>query len=100
MYRRSVRRAGNRFRLNRSAPLGALFCRNKRRSDQDLGIYRDIEVRDRNRFYVEEAGPSDVAEFFIQCHLRENLIHSRFNVSGTLLTLCVERADQQAGEED
>jgi len=64
-----------------------------------LGIYRDIEVRDRNRFYVEEAGPSDVAEFFIQCHLRENLIHSRFNVSGTLLTLGVERADRQAGKE-
>jgi hypothetical protein len=64
-----------------------------------LGIYRNLKPRNGDRFYVEEAGPSDVAEFFIQCHLRENLIHSRFNVSGTLLTLCVERADRQAGEE-
>jgi hypothetical protein len=35
----------------------------------------------------------------VQRHLRENLIHSRFNVSGTLLTLGAERADRQAGKE-
>jgi hypothetical protein len=33
------------------------------------------------------------------CHLREDLIHSRLDVSGTLLTSCVERADRQAGED-
>jgi hypothetical protein len=58
-----------------------------------------MKVGDRNRFQVKETGTSDVAQFFIQCHLREDLIHSRLDISRTLLTSRVERADRQAGED-
>jgi hypothetical protein len=48
---------------------------------KDLGIYRNVKIRNRDRLDIEKSGAANVTEFVGESHLIEDAIDPLLNVA-------------------